>query len=234
MERVTYLNEYAKNFELVKNRELFDERDAERMNRRFNTKDIYTPNIGGENTYVSTSRLKEKKSFKKFHLYNDDSKDECQVRKIRNTNEYVILSNSPKKPKKSTIDEKKDMYHNFNNDIKPNKKSNYQTICICKKCYIKDMQEKLRERKKRTTVYTLEFNNFVNNENIYKEIISRSIKRTRYNNYLNKNKDNNKNDNLNMNESDSFKNDIMLNHIYEHSENKKNIFHFLNNIFKIN
>lgn len=70
----------------------------------------------------------------------------------------------------------KKLYHN---QLRSNNIHNYQcrknnSSKICKRCYIQKMQQQIefiKERKQRTTVYVREFNDFLKYENLYEKII---------------------------------------------------------------
>lgn len=145
----------------------------------------------------------------------------------------------------------KKLYHDQlrSNNIHNNKCRKNNSSNICKKCYIQKMQEQIefiRERKQRTTVYVREFNDFLKYENFYEKVIHKEEQKNKlYNIRLNrihnldiiytpneKYSNENKISITNTNEYNMDNNRDSLDKLSEQISFKKNLFLFLNNVFK--
>lgn len=145
----------------------------------------------------------------------------------------------------------KKLYHDQlrSNNIHNNQCRKNNSSKICKRCYIQKMQEQIefiRERKQRTTVYVREFNDFLKYENFYEKIICKeeqknklhTIKLNRIHNldiiYTPNEKYpvENKSGVSTTNEYNMDNDRDSLDKLSEQISFKKNLFLFLNNVFK--
>ncbi|CRH00544.1 conserved Plasmodium protein, unknown function [Plasmodium relictum] len=231
MEKLTYLNEYTKIFEFVKNGAFFEDQHTEKSDKLCSNKEKNFSHAKRKSKYISMSKVKEKNNSKKLNFHKDN-KNKYQVSRIKYIDEQLNLSATTSSnitaKSKNKLDNLKNEMKCYKNITSNNMTQYNDKVCICKKCYIKGIQqkiEKIKEKKKRTTVYTLEFNNFIINENIYKEIISKRQKVIETN-FINENKD--------IDEYSMECNEVIVEKMTEQIPLKKNIFHFFNYIFKIN
>ncbi|CRG97900.1 conserved Plasmodium protein, unknown function [Plasmodium gallinaceum] len=230
MEKLTYLNEYTRIFEFVKNGALFEDQHTEKIDNSCSYKEKNFSHVKRKSKYISMSKLKEKNSSKKLNFYKDNE-NKYQVSKIKNIDKYLLLSATttpnltPKN--KNKLDNLKNEMKFYKLTTSNDRMKCHNKVCVCKRCYIKGIQEEIEkreEKKKRTTVYTLEFNNFINKENIYEDISKRQ-KIT---------KPNSVNERKYSDEYNRECNEVIVEKLTDQIPLKKNIFHFLNYIFKIN
>ncbi|SBS84532.1 conserved Plasmodium protein, unknown function [Plasmodium ovale] len=248
MEKLTYLNEYTKVFELVNRRGSFDEKFYQKSNTK-SAKDVKRySQVKRKSNYMSPPKIKERCGYKELYCYKEN-KEKSDENKNHNTNEHVPFNTSVpaynlnvgSKPKNNIKLLKRDA--NETNDLLRNR---YEKVCICKRCYLNGVQEKMkkwtekaegqemairayqaermREKKKRTTVYTLEFNNFIDCENKYQDVTYGS--KTKEYQMINMRKESHK-------YSKEY-HDLIEKTFSGQIPLKKNIFKLLNSIFSMN
>ncbi|KAI4837851.1 hypothetical protein MKS88_003270 [Plasmodium brasilianum] len=175
MEKLIYLNEYAKFFEFSNKGELLHEDKLLKNNNTGRSKnDKYYSQMKRKNNDMLSLKLNEKNSSKKKLNFYKENNNKYKVSKIiHNKNEYVLVSTVPTSSKLHVTTSKgKNKLNHMSNEIMKSFRQNTNNkftnntygkkMCICKKCYMNSIQEQIKERKKRTTVYTLEFNNLIN------------------------------------------------------------------------
>ncbi|SCN60987.1 conserved Plasmodium protein, unknown function [Plasmodium chabaudi chabaudi] len=173
---------------------------------------------------ASLSKVKEQtKCYNKIYCY-IDNKIQYGVCKNHKPNGYVLLTNV------SIPYNLRGTHNNMNKTIQINNgTTNYcnqnENIFICNICfYINEMNEQMKKKKKKTTVYNLEFNNLSDYQNDGEHTKITKTNKTTYIHMLNNNSQHAPKDNKTIEEKYSKQSPSL----------KKNLFRFFNSIFSMN
>ncbi|GAW81433.1 hypothetical protein, conserved [Plasmodium gonderi] len=231
MDALTYLKEYSKIFEFVNHRKKSEENHKEENGKTCLKEEKHYSKMNGKSTCITpTSCVEEKNRSRKSYIYRKNE-NKYQRSKTHKANEYDLSENvadssnlSLKTKSKLIVNYGKYEIKRYKKDTMKKYKTDFERICICKKCYMNQMHEK----KKRTTVYTLEFNNSVDSENMCKYNFVKRNTSIHYDLAYIINKHHHKR----LTEEG---NQVMVGeHFPEEIPHKKNLFHFLNSIFSVN
>ncbi|EUD68246.1 hypothetical protein C922_01265 [Plasmodium inui San Antonio 1] len=166
MDRLTHLNEYAKIFHFGTDQRPREEKHCgEKHDAKCSEKERHYSKVEGKNAFISPSNSVDARgASRKLHPCRE-SKNEYQAKRVRKTNEYHQFgSEIPSSTLSLTPEGHKNLNHAYyemkSSHTRKTLNSCLEQVSICKRCYLNE----LHERKRRTAVYTLEFNNLVDSE----------------------------------------------------------------------
>ncbi|KJP85581.1 hypothetical protein AK88_04802 [Plasmodium fragile] len=228
--RLTHLNEYAKIFQVgADERRRGEKHSGKKHHAEYSEKERHYSKAKGKNAFISPSNhVEERGSSRKLHPCRE-SKHEYQTQRVRKSNEYnqfgsevssSSLSLTPKGDK--TLNHPH--YEMKRRNTKKNLNYYVEEVCICKRCYMNE----LHERKRRTAVYTLEFNNLVDCEPVSgHHLVKKNATLAHDLKYKSKYRQE-------RSAGEGNKRVMIVEKLPEQIPQKKNLFQFLNSIFSVN
>ncbi|ANQ08563.1 Uncharacterized protein PCOAH_00030410 [Plasmodium coatneyi] len=230
MDRLTQLNEYAKISQVgADERRREERRSGKKHDAEYSEKERHYSKVKEKNAFILPSNHVEERGASRKLYPCRESKNEYQTQRVRKANEYHDFGNEvPSSSLSLTPKGDKSVNHPYYEMKRRNTKNtlNYylEQVRICKRCYMNE----LHERKRRTAVYTLEFNNLVDCEPLSghhsvkkNATLARDLKRkSKYREELSAGEGN--------------KRAMIVEKLPEQIPQKKNLFQFLNSIFSVN
>ncbi|GAB66943.1 hypothetical protein PCYB_102930, partial [Plasmodium cynomolgi strain B] len=248
MDRLTHLNEYTKFFQFGTDERRREEKlsgkkhsgkkySGKKHDAECSEKERHYSKVKGKNAFISPSNnVEERGASRKLHPCRE-SQNEYQAQRVRKASEYQTqrvgkaseyhqcgseahsssLSLTPKGNK--TLNHPH--YEMKRRDTRKTLNCCLEQVSICKRCYMKE----LHERKRRTAVYTLEFNNLVDCEPVSgRNLVKRNA--TLAHGLKHKSKYRQE-----RSAGEGNKRVMIVEKLPEQIQQKKNLFQFLNSIF---
>ncbi|CAA9988713.1 conserved Plasmodium protein, unknown function [Plasmodium knowlesi strain H] len=166
MDRLTYINEYAKIFHIgTDERRREEKHSGKKHDAECSEKEKHYSKVKGKNAPISSSNHAEERGVsRKLYPYRE-SKNEYPTQRVRKANEYHEFGREVSSSNLSlTSKDSKTVNHPYyemkRRDTRKTLNYYLERVHICKRCYMNE----LHERKRRTAVYTLEFNNLADCE----------------------------------------------------------------------
>ncbi|CAG9474979.1 conserved Plasmodium protein, unknown function [Plasmodium vivax] len=219
MDRLIHLNEYTKVFQFGADERRREEKHTGKKHpAECSEKERHYSKVKGKNAFILPSNnVEERSPSRKLHPCKESKNEYHQLGS-------EVPSSSLSLPPKSGNTLSHPQYEVKRRDTRKTLNCCLEEVCICKRCYMNE----LHERKKRTAVYTLEFNNLVDCEPVSGHHL---VKRNATLAHGLKHKGKHCQE---RSPGEGNRRGMVVEKLPEQIPQKKNLFQFLNSIFSVN